>query len=150
MKSSHLIVVGKLKDKNLEAIEQDYLKRIKNPNLKIHEVKANAEDKEAEAEAVLKKANSLSTNYHLITLTEFGKEFNSPNFSAWLFKLINENKDLIFVMCGAEGPGELLLSKTNEKLSLSQLTYPHKLARLIFVEQFYRAITIKEGHPYHN
>lgn len=150
MKSSHLIVVGKLKDKNLETIEQDYLKRIKNPNLKIHEVKANAEDKEAEAETVLKKVDALSSNYHLITLTEFGQEFDSPKFSRWLFQLLDQNKDLIFVMCGAEGPGDKLLTKTDHKLSLSQLTYPHKLARLIFVEQFYRAITIKEGHPYHN
>ena len=47
-KSVHLIVVGKLKDKNLEMIEQDYLMRIKNPDLYIHEVKARAEDKVSE------------------------------------------------------------------------------------------------------
>jgi len=58
--------------------------------------------------------------------------------------------ELIFVICGAEGPSQSLLDASNAKLSLSKLTYPHKLARLIFVEQFYRAMTINDGHPYHN
>jgi len=81
MKSAHLIVVGKLKDKHLEALEDDYLKRIKNPKLIIHEVKAAAEDKEAEAKNVLKKVESICENSFLIILTEFGDEFHSPQFS---------------------------------------------------------------------
>ncbi|MFT6632436.1 MAG: 23S rRNA (pseudouridine1915-N3)-methyltransferase [Bacteriovoracaceae bacterium] len=147
---SHLIVVGKLKDKNLEAIESNYLKRINNPKLLIHEVKARAENKNLEADVILKKANSLTSNPYIVTLTEFGKEYESPDFSKWYYQNIENQKEIIFVICGAEGPGEELLNQTKQKLSLSKMTLPHKLARVFFVEQLYRAQTIFEGHPYHN
>lgn len=147
---SHLIVVGKLKDKNLEAIEGDYLKRIKTPKLTIHEVKAKAEKKNLEAQVILKKAYTLSNNPFIVTLTEFGTEYESPDFSNWYYNSLENQKDIVFVICGAEGPGEELLERTNCKLSLGKMTLPHKLARIIFVEQIYRAQTINEGHPYHN
>lgn len=150
MKSLHLIVVGKLKDKYLESLENDYLKRIKKPKLQIHEIKASAENKDQEAQVVLKKIAALSENHFVVVLTEFGEEFQSPQFSSWLYENFNSGKDLIFVVCGAEGPGAELLKNCDAKLSLSKLTFPHKLARLIFVEQIYRAQTIKDGHPYHN
>ncbi len=150
MKSVHLIIVGKLKDKHLEAIENDYLKRIKNPRLEIHEVKAKAENKDLEAQVVLKKIASLSTKPYIITLSEFGSEFHSPKFSKWIYEFIESGKEIFFVICGAQGPGHELLSQTNEKLSLSKMTMPHRIARIVFVEQFYRAMTINTGHPYHN
>lgn len=148
----HLIVVGKLKDKHLEAIEQDYLKRIKSPKLQIHEVKAKAENKDLEATVVLKKIQDIckDENYYLVALTEFGTEFYSPEFSKWLTLKIEQNQHLIFVIAGAEGHGEAVLKKAKAKFSLSKLTFPHKMARIIFVEQFYRAMTIRDGHPYHN
>lgn len=138
-----LITVGKLKDSHLEAIEQEYLKRLKNPKLEIIELKANAENKDQEAEAILKK---LTDRDFVITLTEWGKEYESPDFSGWLFNLSNP----VFVICGAEGPGEKLLERSNAKLSLSKMTMPHKLARIVLIEQIYRAQTIRDGHPYHN
>ena len=138
-----LITVGKLQNAHLEAIEKEYLKRLKSPKLEVIELKASAENKDTEAEAILKK---LAPNDFVITLTEWGEEFESVTFSKWLYKKSN----LVFVICGAEGPGQKLLERTNAKLSLSKMTMPHKLARIIFVEQLYRAQTIYEGHPYHN
>ncbi len=151
-KTVHLITVGKLKDKNLEAIENSYLKRIKNPDLQIHEVKAKAENKDQEASVVLKKIKDISKDQtpFIICLSEFGKEYESPDFSKWIFNIIEEQKIVIFVIAGAEGHGAELLSAAQAKLSLSKLTFPHKIARIIFVEQFYRALTIKNNHPYHN
>ena len=92
--SAYLIVVGKLKDKHLEAIEADYLKRIKNPKLEIHEVKAKAENKDLEAEVVLKKAQDIAKgqNTFLIALTEFGQEFHSPEFSKWMYQKIENHQ----------------------------------------------------------
>lgn len=152
MASVHLITVGKLKDKNLEAIEQDYLKRLKNPKLQIHEVKAKAENKDLEAQVLLKKIDDISKNEgrFIVALTEFGDEFYSPKFSTWLTNKIETYQHIIFLIAGAEGYGEAVLKKVNCKFSLSKLTFPHKLARIIFVEQFYRAMTIRDGHPYHN
>ena len=151
-KEVHLIVVGKLKDAHLEAVEEDYLKRIKSPPLKIHEVKASAENKLAEGEAIQKKIREIAPNgCHLVLLAENGKLFDSPKFSDWLFNLIEEKTEkLIFVIAGAEGHSDEMLKLAQGKISLSTLTFPHKIARILFVEQFYRALTIKKNHPYHN
>lgn len=152
-KSVHLIVVGKLKDKNLEMIEQDYLMRIKNPDLYIHEVKARAEDKVSEGKEVLKKIKEISkdSSAHIVALCEIGKERDSRDFSKWLFdKVENLSKKVIFVIAGAEGHSDEFMKLVNDKVSLSKLTFPHKIARILFIEQFYRAITIKNNHPYHN
>ncbi len=146
----NLITVGKLKDKNLEAIEFDYLKRINQPSLKIIEVKASAESKDQEALNVLRKIESVSKNPYIVVLTEFGKEFESPAFAQFHTEKLESPQDIFYVICGAEGPGDELLKACHFKLSLGKLTMPHKLARVILVEQLYRAQTIRVGHPYHN
>lgn len=152
MKQAHLIVVGKLKDKNLEAIEHDYLKRIKAFDFHIHELKSSSENKEQEGKLILQKMNELKSKGSIFSfvLTEFGKEYFSPEFSKLIFDKAENSGQLVFIIGGAEGFSHTVLNEVNSKLSLSKLTFPHKLARILFIEQFYRAITIKEGHPYHN
>lgn len=145
----HLIVVGKLKDSHLEAIEADYLKRITNPDLIIHEVKASAENKEAEGEAILKKVKEIGGG-HLIALSEWGKKYTSVAFSEWFSGILERSPRVILLIAGAEGFSSEVLKLCQERLSLSELTFPHKLARIILVEQLYRAQTIRSGHPYHN
>lgn len=148
----HLIVVGKLKDSHLESIESDYLKRINNPELLIHEVKASAENKEAEGEAVLKKVRDLTQGgaAHLIAMTEWGKVSTSVQFADWTKTLIERPAKIFFLIAGAEGFSDEVLKHCQERISLSGLTFPHKLARILLVEQLYRAQTIRSGHPYHN
>jgi 23S rRNA (pseudouridine1915-N3)-methyltransferase len=148
MKSIHLIVVGKLKDKNLDVLESDYLKRIKNPSLKIHEVKSCEERLDEEASEVIKKIDSIGRG-HIVLLAEKGISFDSPQFSKWLYTHLETHQNIFFVIGGASGHGQAIQEKANECISLGKMTYPHKLARLLFVEQIYRAGTIKEGHPYH-
>ena len=145
----HLIVVGKLKDSHLEAIEADYLKRINNPELLIHEVKASAENKEAEGEALIKKIKELGGG-HVVAMTEWGKRYTSVSFAEWSRNILDRSNKLIFIIAGAEGFSSEVLSLCQERLSLSELTFPHKLARILLVEQLYRAQTIRSGHPYHN
>lgn len=147
----HLIVVGKLKDGALEAIEADYLKRINNPELIIHEVRASAENKQAEGEALLKKIKEISNgNAQVVALSEWGKRHTSVKFSEWLCQLLERSPRIIFLIAGAEGFSEEVLRVCHDKLSLSELTFPHKIARILLVEQLYRAQTIRTGHPYHN
>lgn len=148
----HLIVVGRLKDPHLEAIEKDYLKRINNPELLIHEVKATAENKEAEGEAILKKVKELSQggSSHLVAMTEWGKKSTSVAFADWTRLVFERPSKVIFLIAGAEGFSEEVLKACQERISLSELTFPHKLARILLVEQLYRAQTIRTGHPYHN
>ncbi len=148
----HLIVVGKLKDSHLEAIELDYLKRIINPELQIYEVKASAENKEAEGEAILKKIKDLTQggSSHLIAMTEWGKRTTSVAFAEWTRGLVERPAKVFFLIAGAEGFSDEVLKACQERISLSELTFPHKLARILLVEQLYRAQTIRSGHPYHN
>ena len=148
----HLIVVGKLKDVNFEAIEFDYLKRIINPDLIILEVKASSDNKDSEGEALLKKIKEIAQggSIHLVAMTEWGKLRTSVNFSKWLEELITRPTKLIFMIAGAEGFSEEILKQCQEKISLSELTFPHKIARILLVEQLYRAQTIRTLHPYHN
>ncbi len=150
MKEVHLIVVGKLSDKNIGELEKDYLKRIQNIKFQIHEVKSHSENVDLEAKEVKTKINEISKgeNAFIVLLMEMGKQFSSPDFSKWLFDK-TPNQKIIFIIGGAAGHGEEILKLSQFKLSLSQMTLPHKIARLIFVEQIYRAITIKDGHPYH-
>jgi 23S rRNA (pseudouridine1915-N3)-methyltransferase len=149
MKEIHLIVVGKLKDKNLEALEEQYLKRIKSPKLHIHEVKSQKENLDLEANEVEKKLNDIGKVYPIL-LAENGKLVDSEKFSKWLFDLIEtRHEKIVFIIGGASGHGKKIIDRSLASLSLSPMTFPHKLARVLFVEQVYRAITINSGHPYH-
>jgi 23S rRNA (pseudouridine1915-N3)-methyltransferase len=148
----HLICVGKLKDGPFQALERDYLKRLNSLKLEIHEVKDKSDFPDFEATEVIKKIKDLTLNksYHLVLLAEKGLKFNSPDFSRWLYQKMTEHKTLILVIAGAMGHGKPILELSHEKLSLSELTFPHKLARIVLIEQIYRAMTINQNHPYHN
>jgi 23S rRNA (pseudouridine1915-N3)-methyltransferase len=149
MKDLHLIVVGKLNDNNIAELERDYFKRLTSPNLTIHEVRAHSENLEKEAKEVSIRLDELekSDKLFIVLLTEKGKQFESREFSAWL-STKSERQKLVFIIGGASGHGKNIIERAHFKLSLSELTYPHKLARLLLVEQIYRAQTIKANHPY--
>lgn len=149
MKDLHLIVVGKLNDKNIEELERDYFKRLTSPKLTIHEVKAHSENLEKEAKEVSNKLDELekSEKLFIVLLTEKGHQFESTKFSVWLNEHC-ERQTMVFIIGGASGHGKAIIDRSQYKLSLSELTYPHKLARLLLVEQIYRAQTIKARHPY--
>ena len=88
MKAFHLICVGKLKDAHLITLENEYLKRITQPPLVIHEVRASAEDQGAEGEAILKKLRDLGSDLHRVALTENGKGRDSRVFAQWTADLL--------------------------------------------------------------
>ena len=149
MRDLHLIVVGKLNDKNIKDLEQDYYKRLTIPKLHIHEARAHSEDLTKEAKEVRAILDDISKNENpfIVLLMEKGKQFTSVDFSKWLSG-INDRQNVVFIIGGAAGHGEEIIKRAHLKLSLSELTYPHKLARLLLVEQIYRAQTIAAGHPY--
>ena len=149
MKDLHLIVVGKLNDNNIDALEKDYFKRITSPKLIIHEARAHSENLEKEAKEVSAKLDELekSDKLFIVLLTEKGKQFESVEFSSWLYSQAERQK-IVFIIGGASGHVQNIKDRSNFSLSLSELTFPHKLARLLLVEQIYRAQTIKANHPY--
>ena len=83
---------------------------------------------------------------HLILLATDGREFDSIEFSRWLEDRRQEGRDLCFVIGGPRG---LDLERADTRLSLGRLTLPHQLARVVLLEQLYRAHKILAREPYH-
>jgi 23S rRNA (pseudouridine1915-N3)-methyltransferase len=82
-------------------------------------------------------------------LTPQGREFTSEEFAAWLTQRELESRPLTFLIGGHLGIDEPALAAASERLALARLTLTHELSRLVLLEQLYRAMTIKTGHPYH-
>ena len=86
---------------------------------------------------------------HLVALDERGKMRTSMELSQWLAERMRSGQDLGFLIGGADGFATEVLARANERWSLSALTLPHALVRVVFAEQLYRAVTLLDGHPYH-
>jgi 23S rRNA (pseudouridine1915-N3)-methyltransferase len=86
---------------------------------------------------------------YVAALTPPGREFTSEEFAAWLTRREREARPLAFLIGGHLGLDPVTLAAAGERLSLSRLTLTHELTRLVLLEQLYRAMTIKTGHPYH-
>lgn len=97
-------------------------------------------------EELLKKCPKRS---YLIALDGRGPEWSSEELSRELDRWLQLGKDLVFMVGGAEGLTEAHLEQANEIWSLSRLTFPHMLVRVIVAEQLYRAFSQLKGHPYH-
>jgi 23S rRNA (pseudouridine1915-N3)-methyltransferase len=83
---------------------------------------------------------------HLVLLTSDGRDFDSVELSRWLEDRRQEGRDLCFVIGGPRG---LDLDRCDTRLSLGRITLPHQLARVVLLEQLYRAHKILAGEPYH-
>ena len=87
----------------------------------------------------------------VVLLDEHGKEFTSVEFAKFISKKEQSvSKRLVFVVGGPYGFSKDVYDRANEKISMSKMTFPHELIRLIFVEQLYRAYTIINNQPYHH
>jgi 23S rRNA (pseudouridine1915-N3)-methyltransferase len=117
--------------------------------VEVAEVKGTSPQARKEAEAKLLLAKRPSS-YKLICLDDSGTELSSGGFAQRLAKFRDEGASgLAFLIGGADGLGDEALTQSDEVLSLSAMTLPHGLARIVLAEQIYRAITILSGHPYH-
>ena len=104
--------------------------------------------KKREAETVL---GFLKPDDYLVALDERGKEFTSEALAKFIQQRANEStRNIVFLVGGAFGLDEKLLNAAKMKWSLSQLTFPHQLVRLILAEQVYRACTILQNEKYHH
>lgn len=86
----------------------------------------------------------------VVLLDEGGKTLTSEAFARWLGARRDEGqRAAAFLIGGPDGHGEAAVARAHLKLSLGPMTLPHGLARIVLVEQLYRAATILSGHPYH-
>jgi 23S rRNA (pseudouridine1915-N3)-methyltransferase len=107
-----------------------------------------ADQKKKEGDLVL---SLLKPEDYLVALDEYGRQFRSEELAAFLQQRATESaRSLVFLIGGAFGLDDRVLKKAQTKWSLSQLTFPHQLVRLILAEQVYRACTILRNEKYHH
>ncbi|HZJ40755.1 MAG TPA: 23S rRNA (pseudouridine(1915)-N(3))-methyltransferase RlmH [Candidatus Saccharimonadales bacterium] len=147
-----IVTYGKIKQENLRALELEYLKRLKPyARVRIEELKAESFSKSGQ-EATKRVEGERLQNYlstyksgNIFLLAEKGEEFDSVEFSK---KVSSFSAPLILVIGGALGYSQKIF-QMYKKISLSKLTFPHELARVVLLEQLYRATTIDNQKTYH-
>jgi rRNA large subunit m3Psi methyltransferase rlmH len=154
----NIVAVGSIKEKFFKDAVSEYAKRLSRyVKLNIIEVKdektpamASAlEDekiKEVEAERILSKL----PNSYVVALTIDGKKYSSEELAKRMEKYdILSKGNLSFIIGGSLGLHKSVIDRADEKLSFSEMTFPHQLMRVILLEQIYRAYRIRNNEPYH-
>ena len=145
-----VICVGKIKDKNLKNLIDDYYKRIsKYVNVQIIEIKDENENYDEMKRESKEIENYLDNKNYNIALDRLGKNINSIEFSNLIDKTFINYSNITFIIGGSLGLDKTILNKCNMILSFSSLTFPHQLFRLMLLEQIYRAFKILNNERYH-
>ena len=143
------IWVGKTKDKNYLALQNDYLQRLSHfVKCEVIEVRDSVpqDNKETEGKRILEKVNQSS---FVCLLDVTGRGMASPELATLVEKWQNAGtKEIAFIIGGADGISAEVAARANFRLSLSFLTFTHEMARVVMLEQLYRAYTIIKGFPY--
>lgn len=139
MKRITIHAVGRLKDKSLNELCEDFYRRCRR----------SADVTIKEHRDMKSLASALPNRGRLIVLDERGEHFTSQKFAQHLRKWLESAPELAFVIGGADGVGEPMRQRADTLLAMSKMTLAHRLARLLFAEQLYRAVSIIEGTPYH-
>lgn len=145
-----VICVGKIKDKNLKNLIDDYYKRIsKYVNVQIIEIKDENENYDEMKRESKEIENYLDNKNYNIALDRLGKNINSIEFSNLIDKTFINYSNITFIIGGSLGLDKTILDKCNMILSFSSLTFPHQLFRLMLLEQIYRSFKILNNERYH-
>jgi 23S rRNA (pseudouridine1915-N3)-methyltransferase len=152
-----LLQTGKTTDKNISEVADLYSNRIKKYSnfeiitlLDLKNAK-NISVQEQQVKEGKKILQSVSGDDYVILLDERGIEYRTLEFSGVMKKLFMlPKKRILFIIGGPWGFSEEVYNRADLKLSLSKMTFPHQLVRLLFLEQLYRMFTIIKGEPYHH
>lgn len=140
-----IIAVGKAKDRELRSLLEDYYGRI-DRYAKLEEI----EIKDGKETAVSDRlARSIPDRSRVVALEVDGRLLSSRHFASWIGRAENESvQTVVFLIGGAYGLPRALSKQADLRLSLSAMTLPHRLARLVLAEQVYRAFSILRNEPY--
>ena len=149
-----VIAVGRLKERYWREAADEYLKRL-GPYATVRVVEVDDRDSgRDEARALAEEGadvlRAIPEGAHVVALDIGGKQLSSEAFAGRLAALALEGRSTIaFVIGGSVGLSAGVLARADEKLSLGAMTLPHNMARVVLLEQVYRAFRINRGEPYH-
>lgn len=144
----HFIWIGKTREKNYKALQDEYLRRLSHfVRCEITEIRdAGIPEPETEGKRILDKVNHSS---FVCLLDVAGAQVSSPGLASELERWqIAGHKEIAFIIGGANGVSQAVAERADYRLSLSFLTFTHEMARVVMLEQLYRAHTIIRGFPY--
>ncbi len=154
-----IAAIGKLKTGPEKLLAEDYAGRIAAIGKKaaVTEIKVSdwAESQKPDAaqrmtEEEAQLWSSIPQGAYVIALDERGKAHTSAAFAAHIEKLRDRSiSDIVFLLGGPDGHSPSTRTKADELLALGSMTWPHRLARIMLLEQIYRSVTILLNHPYH-
>lgn len=122
--------------------------------LELHEIPAEKRTKQADIARITQREGekilaAIKPNHRVIALDVLGKGWSTEQLAANLKTWQQDGRDIDLLIGGPDGLSEACLKKAETRWSLSPLTLPHPLVRILLAEQLYRAVTILQGHPYH-
>ena len=151
-----VVAVGKLKEKFWAAACAEYLKRLSGyAKVTVKEIADVDPARAGGIEAARAKEGAailaaIPASSHVILMAIEGKQRSSVDFSQRLDQLcLTGSSDIAFVIGGSDGVDEAVYARANETLSFGPITLPHNLARVVLLEQLYRALKISRNEPYH-
>ena len=151
-----LVWIGETEDTLIRKLEDGYLRRVRR-FIKVERSPVAEQRKtdprqfqsmmDREADSIEKR---LKRATYLVALAENGQELTTRQFAEFLSNKMNQGRESVaFIAGGHQGIPEKVTRKADLLLSLSRMTLPHEIARLVLLEQLYRALTIARGLPYH-
>lgn len=150
-----LIAVGTRMPTWVSAGCEQYLKRLR-PALRVDIVEltpgprpAGSQVERAMQDEARRLLGRLAKDEYVVALDERGKAFTSVEMSRWLGERMRDGRDLAFLIGGPDGFAPDVRGRADLDWSLSRLTLPHALVRVVLAEQLYRAHSLLAGHPYH-
>lgn len=144
-----VIAPGKLKERFWKDACAEYLKRLKGyAQVEVRELPDSTPGKEGEL--ILRVLDSLGADAHVVLMDIRGKETSSEQLAAKLDTLaVRGTSHVAFVLGGSEGVTQSVRERADERISFGPITMPHNLARVVLLEQLYRACKINHHEPYH-
>jgi 23S rRNA (pseudouridine1915-N3)-methyltransferase len=150
-----ILAIGSRMPRWVEEAVEDYTRRL-GPKLKVTWTEIPAGQRTAGRDAARavsieseRLLAALRADEFVVALDERGKLLSTRELADWLHQRMQDGRDLVFVIGGPDGLAAEVLARSDLKLSLSKLTFPHALVRVVLAEQLYRAHTVLTGHPYH-
>lgn len=150
----NLVAVGNLKDSYWKDACFEYLKRLKRfADVKVIEVGEEQVAENPSAIEIAKKKEGqkilASAKGKIYLLAVKGKEISSEEFATYIKKDLDMGREITFIIGGSYGTSEEVYSASEQKISFGKITLPHRLMRVVFLEQLYRAFTIINNVSYH-